>query len=406
MSTPQSSNLPISRAISGFYRRWHMLEAGIGPDAGSILDFDYCPAELSDSATPYTTRIQALDTLIALRDELRSAEPTMFANYEFLSDKLLGSETYLRALMGEHFSFATYIRNILGVSTEPLTEVEIAELRDAAQTELAKFDIAWDASALEKYESRFAWDDVAQFALDLRQHAKYWVNKVRSELELTTEPNYTIEEAHEDAYWWNWIDGSVGQPIRLRVNTHPRIHLKKGSEISLAAHEIAGHAVHILELDASRRAGRVDAAAMNTTVHTLELFQMEGVAQSVLWLLVEDEATDILKAYSAVSMYHMALLQQAHIELEAGASITQTLRKIAAQSPLLKEETILSDLRDRCRHPMYRALMFVYYPSYKTFLCASHLSAAGKRMFLREMYREFWTPKQIFQQLERLASVA
>ena len=69
------------------------------------------------------------------------------------------------------------------------------------------------------------------------------------------------------------------------MNTHERIEYEQRSARGLAAHEIAGHAAHVAGMRQAVRDGRLDACALNLTVHSCEAFHMEGLAQVALYAL-------------------------------------------------------------------------------------------------------------------------
>ena len=397
MDKPTSFH-PLLSDIATFYRRWHALEESLGGDA--IIDFDYCPPEFVRERAPFESRLAVLRTLDTLREALASAKPHEFCNHEHLTIKLEGSSAYVRALMGQRFAIQDYIKQTLGIDVEPVTDSELSQLREDAERSLSRIGIQLRKEDREKHERETVDPDVSSFGIELREIATRMVEYVRQELELEAIPDYTIQEVQEDAYWTNFVDGKLGAPLRLRFNTHPRKTYRKGLAFEMAAHEVAAHLINILELSLSAKRGKVDAAALNTTLHSCELYQMEGLAQSLIHLLDHPfEVSDFTAIETDLRTYHIALLQRAHLDIEGGKPVDEVLRWVLDNGPFLREVGVLSELRDRSLSPCFRTLIFVYHPSKKKFMEARTLSLEKRKRFLQGMYRELWTPVQIEKQL-------
>ena len=399
---PQS----VPSKIATFYRRWHVLEETFGADNAGIIDFDYCPAELVSDATPFANRLEALRAAETLLENITNSNEPL-CNSELLSMKLAGSCTYLRALMGEKIPLPKYIRDTLGIEAEPVSKDELDELKEQAQSALSPFGIRWQKEDLEKYRQIRAYPDISRFGSELRALASSWSTFVRAELGLRAEPNYTIEEVQVDEYWTNFVDGKLGQPLRLRFNTHPRKRYHKGVAYRMAAHEVAAHLIQILELSHGREQGLVDAPALNTTLHTCELFQMEGLAQTLMHLLRPDiDGAEDGFCEDAVATFHIATLQEAHLRIEEGRPVDEVLDWIFRSAPFLGEAGVTAELRDRSRSVTFRVLIFAYHPSRKKFMEALQLPLLQRKTFLRSMYRQLWTPQQIEVQLQSLLESA
>lgn len=396
---------PLCAEIATFYRRWHSFEGTLGADNGTIIDFDFCPPEYVSDSTPFADRMEVLATVMKLREAHADAAPSEFCNYEHLGKKLEGSEAYVRALMGERFSIESYIRATLGVGADRASMMEIEALRDEVERALASIGVRHLATDLARYEAVTLDANVTSFGVELREIATRMVAFVRDELGLHADPDYTIEEVQEDEYWTNFVDGKLGSPLRLRFNTHPRKSYRKGLAFEMAAHEVAAHLLNILELSLSERQGRVDAPALNTTLHSCELIQMEGLAQSLIHLLEHPfEVSPFALVNEALRSYHMALLQNAHLDLEEGKLVDEVVRSVTEAAPFLNELGVLSELRDRSRSVCFRTLIFVYYPSKKQFMRAAAAPLGARKSFLKRMYQELWTPSQIDEQLAAMVT--
>lgn len=390
-------------SISKFYHRWHALEANLGGGV-QVLDFDFCPREdLSNIETPFLSHLEALRQVEELRNSLVIIKPESLCNADFMSQKLAGAAMFLRALMGERIAFEPYLRATMGIEPEIISSYEVEALRAELEERFSRLGIPFSADGKAAFEQYIVLKDVSQFEHLLRTEATRWVKILQQRIGLTAQPIYEIEVVSEDAYWTNWIDGSLNSGIRLRINTHPRITFLKGGATGFAVHEIGGHALQMLELDAARRDGEVDGAALNLTVHSCEQFQLEGLAQTVMYLIAEEgEIPEALEIDQKLRGYHAVLTNNAQIELESGRPVEEVIERLLAEDPFLPPLKAFSDLRDRARHPLYRAYMFVYAPSKRKFLTAGALPKTKRIEFLRSMYTRLWTPAQIDSQLRTL----
>jgi len=208
-------------------------------------------------------------------------------------------------------------------------------------------------------------------------------------------PEYSLEVVREDAYWTNWIDGSVETGVRLRVNTHARTEYVVGSSLVLAAHEIAGHALHVAMLRAEVQAGRLPGCALNLTVHACEAFHMEGLAQCVLYLAPPGVVPDDVLLIDRHNAFRNEAVNAAQVRLERGARVDEVLDWAGRTCPLVAPLGIASDLRDRARQPLYRSYVHVYAPSRRLFVQAARLPDGPRRDFFARAYRSLMTPTQL-----------
>ncbi len=383
--------------ISRFYHRWHALERAQGADDGRILDFDFCPREhLVDLEPPFAHRLEALRHLKALQVDVISASPSRFVNHAFMIQKLRGAETYLRALMGERIPFRRCLKTMMGIEPLPVPRTELSLKRRELEARLDRIGIAFSPDAAPLFEQRMMLRAVETLEADLRKEATLWTQRLGTRLGLRSIPEYTIESAEVDAYWANWIDGSREEGIRLQINRHRRIGYHKYAATTFALHEIGGHALHVLELAAAAERGEIDSAALNFTVHSCEAVQMEGLAQSLLFLSTEEgEVPEEALLGQELKAYHGALINNAQIELEAGAPLERVVEQTLRDAPFMCPSKLLAVLRDRGRHPLYRAYIFAYAPGRRLFMRMSGRPDHERMAFLKQMYTALWTPRQI-----------
>lgn len=398
--TPESA--AFHDAVTTFYQRWHAYERAQGAKGGLVIDFDMAPRPPGAAWQPYESREEALDALESVA-VLYEQGPEM-ANPAYMKQRLLGSDAYLRALMGEKIFYWTAVKRMMGVYPAPLDPDKLERLGAEARAALERRGVPWSAEGREQLRQRFGLADLRDFERDLRRWAGIFVERLRARVPTVPEPAYRIETACEDAYWSNWIDGSLEAGVTLKVNTHPRCSYDRYSAMALAAHEIAGHAVHVasMQLAATEAGGRrVDPSALNLTVHSCEAFQMEGLAQAMLQILAEpDEIDPDLAALELYRGYAKERVNAAQHDVEEGRPIDEVGKALLADCPLSRPVSLRSDLRDRSLNPLYRAYVFVYAPSRRSFLQIAELPRPQQDQLLSDFLFGLYTPSQIESRIE------
>lgn len=381
-----------NRRISDFYAGWHRLEKSKGVHGGLVIDFDMAPrgdAEIPD----FTDRWDALKALHRIRGDL---DRMALIDKEYLAAKLGGSEAYLRALMGERASFTDYVRQTMGVEPSRVSEDEFDMRREPLVRGLEALGIAWTADGREAWGQLLGRTDLSAFNDDLRAEALLWVDRLKALVPDLVAPRYKLEVVERDAYWSNWIDGSVEDGVVLKVNTHPRIAYQRFSHVGLAAHEIAGHAVHVTAMRTAAEVGRLDPCQLNLTVHACDAFHMEGLAQSMLSLVsLREELDTALIVLDQLRDWVADRINNAQIDIEDGMPIDMACDRVLNDCPLTKALSVRSSLRDRSLNPLYRSYIHVYSPSRRLFCKAAELDRDGRAQFLSVVTRKLMTPTRI-----------
>lgn len=317
-------------------------------------------------------------------------------NPAFLRAKLAGADAYLRALMGERAPLASYLHSTMGIAPQRLDGEALQAERDELERDFRAYGVQMTTAGRDDFRRVFGLTDLSSLDAELRREAVGWVAALRELLGDLPALDYRIEVAHVDAYWANWIDGSVESGVTLRVNRHPRIEYHHGSATALAAHEIAGHAAHVACLQRAAAQGRLDPCALNLAVHSLEAFQMEGLAQTIMHLAPRAEPlSDKLGLLDRYRDHVAARTNLAQQDLEDGMPIDEVGADLADACPLSRPQSLRASLRDRSRDPLFRSYIHVYSPARRFFLQALDLPMDRRVAFLRASYDRLWTPAQL-----------
>jgi len=402
--------MQLDRRICRFYRRWHDLETGLGHHKGLVIDFDMAPRLESGPLAPFASRAQAITECQALVDTVAQwlpegtlhGDPNGPRNPSYTHAKLGGSLAYLWALTGERLPFADFLQATMGIAPRRVDEETLLRLTTKVVKHCADRGIAWAPSGRTAFRRLLGREDLNGFEDELRAAARNQVERLDLLVPGLPPPEYAIKVVCVDAYWCNWIDGSVEDGVTLQVNTHERNDYQKASPIDLAAHEIAGHAAHVAALRRSAAEGRIDANTLNLTVHACDAFQMEGLAQAALHVLsdVGPEAGPLiadLRLTEALRELNGARMGNAQLDVEAGQRMSEVWRRLQHDLPLSGTLSTRASLRDRSRSPLHRVYIHVYAPARRMFLRLLDLSAAARAPIVRALYEEMWTPGQIEQ---------
>jgi hypothetical protein len=122
-----------------------------------------------------------------------------------------------------------------------------------------------------------------------------------------------------------------------------------------------------------------------TTVHTLEQFTFEGIAQTLpLWLRPPGEIDDLLLARIRLAHYCALVEHNAHLMVNAGEPAGRYMRE---RLPHYQPQQIDADLASRANDPLDRTYRFVYPTAIDTMVRATErLDASALRTLLRRLY--------------------
>ena len=398
----------LDRRISRFYRRWHDLESQLGHHKGLVIDFDMAPRDGDAPQRPFGSRSEAIAECQSLVDAVAQwlpsgplhGDPHGPRNPAYTHAKLAGSLAYLWALTGERLPFADYLEATMGIQPRRVSDEDLRRLSAKVAQRCADRGIAWAPSGRLAFRDALGRDNLDGFEAELRSAARDQIARLDVLLPGLPTPEYAIEVVCLDAYWCNWIDGTVEDGVTLKVNTHARNDYQRASHIDLAAHEIAGHAAHVAALRRSHENGCLDGSTLNLTVHACDAFQMEGLAQVALHVLADIgpkagplhpdlQLTEALRGLSGARMGN------AQIDVEAGVPMVEVWNALQQDMPLSGSLSTRASLRDRSRSPLHRAYIHVYAPARRMFMRLLEVPADERAPIVQALYEEMWTPGQI-----------
>lgn len=388
--------MSIQKAIPHLYYRWHALETRLS-NGFEVIDFDLGPREYRENiGKPFEDREAVLKEIDKLCSEIERTSDTEFKNKEFIAWKLRGSHAAIRTLLGEKISFADLLHDTMGIYPTNYGDREWGFLQRQLAMTLKELGFDLEKESREEIQSKLYDQSVTEFIETLRHAAKFWVSLVREELGLEYDPEYQIETTEVDSYWLNWISKRSNEPILLRINTHPRNPVRRGDDHYFASHEIGAHAVQAACLESFGQANMLDPGALLTTVHTVEQFQFEGLAMSVLLLLQRDkEPSKWATARALASALTSGLENEAHFRLHEGENMDAAVKYVMDRHPICYESSIRADLKERIEKPLLGVYQYIYYPGFSAFMQLEQIERNKRKILLKEMFSGFFTPEQI-----------
>ena len=377
--------------IVAVYRGWHSFErVHEGPQ---IIDFDLTDMNNADS---FESREEVLAALTNLAEQLDISTH----EGEFLRAKLKGSIAYLRALLGQPIPFDEYIKETLGIYIIPFSDRELLDARNRVEELLSEYGVQLASEYKEDFETKLTISDPEQIKRGITDHQEFWLAQLRDYGVPT--PNrflFKVEFVKVDAYWSNWISGSVAEGITLRINIHPRKKYEIGRPLMLCLHEICGHALQMTLWKDLIAQGVMNPACGLTTVHTPEALVCEGLGQTVADFL--DDEADFPREFwlsRRLQYYTLMVLHNAHLMIYESAPIEDILQYARTRLPFTPSAVIEAEIRDRTTDPLYRTYQLTYAAGERMISAlARDLTSKQKRLLLSHLYSIPMTPQQLTQ---------
>jgi len=372
----------MDRYLVDLYRGWDAFERS--NHRNSIIDFDLAPPR---SYLPVRDRYEVLAKLNKAIADLDS-ETTNLA--VLIRDRLKASACYLRVLLGESISFRSYIRQTLGIEPRLFTDDVIREQRSLVNDRLGQqYEMSFSKAEISRFQARFMIYNTDSLPEKFELFRVKWVPELLKRVSVPME-NYkvTVKFAEEDAYWKNWISGNLSEhQILLRINTHPRQSWYQGFPEMLVIHEYCGHAVQMVKWHCRIENRELPEFAGILTVHFPDQFLLEGLAESLAFVLPDQQK---LEGQSLVSRelhrYYLSVMNNVHI-LANEQGLQTAIDYATRHLPFSSSEAIGREVRDRTQNPLFRGYQYVYGIAKESFLSVlSQLESKQRWELLRIVY--------------------
>lgn len=384
-----------AREAIAVYRGWELLEHRLPQEIRSaVIDFDLVP-EIPDTED-FDSREQVLSRILNLLDSVEVVDETS----EFIQAKLNASAYYLRSLMGEQFEFYDYVRNMLGITPELVSEETIDEQKRRVFTLLAEFGVPIVQEEPKKQDFAIFAESIRIYEDEAEKEAR---EKEAKFLPITLnilgfndlQVPHRIELVKEEGYWVGWSLGKKGN-LLLKYNFHPIHRWRKGDMEYLTLHEVCGHFVHAASLAREIEEGRLDPFIGITTVHDPHGFMGEGIADALTYFFPEELPLSVYGVLSREQRnWRDYLNNNAHILINMGWEENKLLEYILT-NPFASTEVARLNLRRWREHSLYRSYQYAYgiaLKYHKTF--AARMNLDQKIRFLRYAFTRYVTPTRL-----------
>lgn len=373
--------------LIALYRGWQVLESELG--GVDIIDFDLT------ATTDRWLFNSRYEVLLALESAARSLVVRDHSS-QFSDDRLQASIYYLNACLGEQIPFFEYVENTMGARPEKFSEVLLLESYDRCDALLQEIGLKFCPNYHAEYEAQCLIQDKTQVKTQIQQQLKKWLHRLGCYIPLPELKSVSVGFAEVDAYWSNWVSGSVCDGFNLRVNLHPRIKYLKGTPSLLAAHEYCGHLMQVQQW-AMNLADRSIAPSYGfTTVHSPEAFVMEGLADVLIYILAEETELNFDEQLARQLTWHSRLVSNnVHYLINTGHAFRDVFAYCRKYLPFADDRTIESSIRDRSCNPLGRTYQYVYGIALDYF--RRQLEGHPRRIarVLPQLYQQPYTKRQL-----------
>jgi hypothetical protein len=343
---------PLHPELLGLYRGWHALERRSG--GPEMIDFDL---STGTDAVEFASRSQVL---LALESYGRSLTGDDLVS-EFNRDRVQASIYYLNACLGEQIPFAEYVRSTMGVTPQKFSEVQLLDSFDRVDTLLQEIGLKFCTQHKEQYAAQCLIQDKTTVKDQINDQLTQWLDRLGKLIPVPPLNHVAVSFAEVDAYWANWVSGTVQDGFGLQVNLHPRITYLKGTPSLLAAHEYCGHLIQVQQWALNVASGTIDPSYGFTTVHSPEAFMMEGLADVLVYILADDAALNFDQRLARELTWHSRLVSNnVHYLINTGHHFGDVFQYYRRYCPFLDDRTIESSIRDRSQNPLGRTYQYVY----------------------------------------------
>jgi hypothetical protein len=374
--------------IVALYRGWHTLERQLA--GADIVDFDL---STTTDQMEFTSRSQVL---LALEECRRSIDGQDLVS-QFNHDRLQASICYLNVCLGEQVPFAEYVQKTMGATPKKFSEVELLDSFDRVDALLEEIGLKFSVNYKSQYEAQCLIQDKTAVKHQISAQLEKWLDRLGKFIAVPQLDRVNVSFTQADAYWSNWVSGSVRDGFALQVNLHPRVKYLKGAPSLLAAHEYCGHLIQVQQWALNVANGSIDPNYGFTTVHSPEAFMMEGLADMLVYVLADDTTLDFDERLARELTWHSRLVSNnVHYLINTGHHFRDVFHYYRHYSPFLDDLTIEASIRDRSNDPLGRTYQYVYGIALDYF----RQLLAGKpfdhqREILQILYRQPYTKTQM-----------
>ena len=366
--------------------RWHLLEKSLDSGGIVVVDFNLLPPE-STPKHPFSSRAEALTAITAAADEIeqhRGEQQQEF--WKPAQQKLRACQSVLRHLLGERLPFFTLLAQTIGITYEPVPEVELEFLTQQLCRLLAQSGFPADPSATVAYFESAQIADGSAVSSRFRALADVLVPRTAQWLERPAEIPYRVQMTDVDAYWANWLTTDDENGILLKFNLHPSIVWTRGRIERLVVHEIGAHAVQLLAWKEEISAGRMHPLCGFVTTFSSELLSLEALAEALPSLAPPDLLTLDGKIHDTLGALRWYTFNNALGRLLAGATIDEAVSYSLRHLPWNKESATRQELETALTDPLLGCYKLAYgYGRWKIASWSKNASAEARQRFAQQM---------------------
>jgi hypothetical protein len=390
----------IDRELVDLYRAWDAVERS--QHKSSIIDFDLAPVR---RFSPVRDRNDVRRRLEIAREALIGEKTSLGV---LARQRLEASIVYLRVLGGESIAFEPYVKWTLGIEPRKFTEEEITKQRKIVSDRLFQsYEIGFTRNELSRFQAKLMVYNRRTLPAQFEHFRDIWVPALLNRIPVPLERyKVNVKFASEDVYWKNWISGNLSEhEILLRINIHPRQSWYQGFPELLVIHEYCGHAIQMVNWHLRIEEKKLPEFFGILTVHFPEQFVLEGLAESLAFVLPGEQK---LEPQSMVSRelhrYYLQVMNNVHI-MANEQSFQAAMDYGTSRLPFTNKDVLWKEITDRTQNPLFRGYQYVYGIAKESFLAAlSRFGPESSWKLLRFVYDWPMSGSQFEREAEQLAN--
>jgi O-acetyl-ADP-ribose deacetylase (regulator of RNase III) len=375
---PRKPALDPEEELIDLLYRWHRLERSI--NELPVIELDLLGGS-EGRRIAFSSRAEALE---------RAGELARRADVDSLAgQKTRAAHTLLRMLSGGDMPFQEYLEGTLGIAPRAIAQKTIESQHKCVTRLLEEAGYPHTGAGVQQMKTDTAISERemrAEFSAALAAQLKALRSVTGVDPESVAEIKFIAPESH----WGNWTEPDPAQrggPLEINAGQVPPCWRGQGELQAL--HEVAGHMCQTLMWRKRIEDGELTRAAGILTSFGPEAFCLEGLAQTLSWLVAENPLS--ADGQRAAEMSHLGVLVWAniHLMLQQGGPVEAALAYAREHSPgYMSEEAAQEQVRRTLEDPALGAQGYVYGASAHAFRTAARrLDGNGRSSLLRELYR-------------------
>ncbi|MBI6039876.1 hypothetical protein [Clostridium perfringens] len=314
---------------------------------------------------------------------------------KFIFKKIVATKYYLMSILGYDITYNEYIKNTIGVNinytSQDIIDDLIIEIKN--KLKLLKLEYSKDDINNKFYNLTMSQDDLKNYLINEYNRQK---KIVETYLNIKFDEMFDIEFIDEEIPYKYYLSNNNDKYI-LKVNLN--LDVSKFNKASLRyaiAHEIFGHALQLSTWKMRIHKSEISQICGCEEDYGPEIFQLEGVAESIVYFIFEEEIDLEMEIELLLDKLHHLVQNNAYIMYNSGISLENCVNYYSNYYILNDEDYVRNRIYMSKEDSFYKANLYVYGDCLTKFIeICNELSKDERKIFLNKMYLQPMTSEEI-----------